>query len=225
MYNALTGGLHQQEGHMRGTNEALIIIDVQKDFCPGGALAVNDGDAVVPVINRIAPQFHLVVATQDWHPQGHASFASSHKGRAPFDSITLDGIEQTLWPDHCVVGTPGAQFHHDLELSRINLILRKGSNKNIDSYSAFLENDRATVTGLRGYLRDHGIDSVTIAGLATDYCVYFSATDARDLGFRTRVMLDACRGIDTPPGSLDKTLKTMKGRGIELITSGDILNG
>lgn len=210
---------------MRKANEALIIIDVQNDFCPGGALAVNEGDAVVPVINRLVPHFALVVATQDWHPADHASFASSHKGRAPFDTITLNGIEQTLWPDHCIMGAPGAQFHPDLDLTRANLIVRKGSNKNIDSYSAFLENDKKTVTGLQGYLKDHGIDTVTIAGLATDYCVFFSATDARDLGFKTRVVLDACRGIDTPPGNINQTIQSMKDRGIELINSEDILNG
>lgn len=207
---------------MRRTNEALIIVDVQNDFCPGGALAVNDGHAVVPVINNIAPHFPLIVATQDWHTSDHASFASSHPGRAPFDTITLDGIEQTLWPDHCVMGTPGAQFHPDLVTTRVSLILRKGNNRSIDSYSAFLENDRRTVTGLNGYLRDHGIDTITIAGLATDYCVYFSATDAHDLGFRTRVVVDACRGIDTPPGSMEVTLHKMKDKGIELINSGDL---
>jgi nicotinamidase/pyrazinamidase len=175
---------------------ALIVIDVQNDFCPGGALAVAEGDAVIPVIHALAPRFAHVILTQDWHPAGHSSFASSHAGRQPFEQIKLSYGAQTLWPDHCVQGTHGAEFHPKLDLTRAELILRKGFRPAIDSYSAFFENDRTTPTGLAGYLRERGLTRVFFAGLAYDYCVGYSALDARRLGLDAFVIGDACRAID-----------------------------
>lgn len=177
-------------------DEALIVIDVQNDFCPGGALAVAGGDAIVPGINALMAEFAAVVLTQDWHPAGHSSFARSHPGRAPFDTVAMPYGPQTLWPDHCVQGTPGAAFHPGLATDRADLIIRKGYRPGIDSYSAFFENDRTTPTGLAGYLRDRGIAAVTLAGLATDFCVSFSALDAARLGLAVTVRTDLCRAID-----------------------------
>ncbi len=177
-------------------DEALIVIDVQRDFCPGGALAVADGDAVVPGINALMAEFGAVVLTQDWHPAGHSSFASAHPGRAPFETVTMPYGPQTLWPDHCVQGTDGAAFHPALATDRADLVVRKGFRPQVDSYSAFFENDRTTPTGLAGYLRERGIAALTLAGLATDYCVSFSALDAVRLGFAVTVRLDLCRAID-----------------------------
>src|ERR1700688_5204834 len=174
----------------------LLIIDVQNDFCPGGALAVADGDAVVPVINRLTERFGHVVLTQDWHPSGHSSFATSHPGSAPFETISMPYGQQTLWPDHCVQGTPGAAFHSGLEVPHAGLIVRKGMDRAIDSYSAFYENDRTTPTGLVGYLRERGFTRVFLAGLALDFCVRYSAEDARREGFAVFVVEDGCRGID-----------------------------
>ncbi|HVW78423.1 MAG TPA: bifunctional nicotinamidase/pyrazinamidase [Alloacidobacterium sp.] len=175
--------------------DALLVIDVQNDFCPGGALAVPRGDEVVPVINRWMQLFPHVVLTQDWHPPDHLSFASSHAGHEPFATVTVTYGEQTLWPHHCVQGTQGAEFHPELDTRRAALILRKGFRREIDSYSAFQENDRRTKTGLAGYLRERGIERVFVAGLAYDYCVRYSAVDARSEGFETVVIADACRGI------------------------------
>src|ERR1700687_4447691 len=183
-------------------DDVLLIIDVQNDFCPGGALAVADGDAVVQVINRLAGRFGHVVLTQDWHPSGHSSFATSHPGSAAFESITMPYGQQTLWPDHCLQGTPGAAFHPDLQTERAELVIRKGFRNAIDSYSAFYENDRRTPTGLAGYLRERGLRRVFLAGLATDFCVHYSAVDARRLGFDTVLIEDGCRAIDLA-GSLD----------------------
>lgn len=197
------------------TQEALIVIDLQNDFCPGGGLAVPDGDAIVPVVNQLIAQYDHVVLTQDWHPVGHHSFASTHQGRQPFDSISMDYGEQTLWPDHCIQGTTGAAFHPDLNQDRAELIVRKGYRAQIDSYSAFAENDRTTSTGLAGYLRDRGIERVVMCGLATDYCVAWSALDARRLGFACEVVLPACRAID-PDGSLVQALADMKDAGVIL---------
>lgn len=194
---------------------ALIIVDVQNDFCPGGALAVAGGDEVVPIINRLSPGFEHVILTQDWHTPHHSSFASSHAGRQPFETIDMPYGKQTLWPDHCVQGTPGADFHSGLDRSRADLILRKGYDRAIDSYSAFFENDRETPTGLAGYLRERGIDNITLAGLATDYCVAYSALDAIAHGFATTVCLDACRAIDLA-GSLDMMLGQLKRAGVTL---------
>lgn len=179
-----------------GEHDVLIVTDVQNDFCAGGALAVPDGDLVVAPILAVAPIFAHVILTQDWHPAGHASFASSHAGRRPFDTVELAYGTQTLWPDHCVQGTRGAEFHPALRLPQAELILRKGFRPAIDSYSAFFENDRTTPTGLAGYLRERGLRRVFLAGLAYDYCVGFSALDARRLGFETFILRDACRVID-----------------------------
>jgi nicotinamidase/pyrazinamidase len=176
--------------------DLLLVIDVQNDFCPGGTLAVADGDAVVPVINRLAERFAHVVLTQDWHPAGHSSFATSHGGAAPFQTIAMDYGSQTLWPDHCVQATAGAAFHPQLAVERAELIIRKGFRREIDSYSAFYENDRRTPTGLAGYLRERGLKRIFLVGLATDYCVHYSAVDARRLGFETVVIEAGCRAID-----------------------------
>lgn len=197
---------------------ALLVIDVQNDFIPGGQLPVPEGDLIVPLINRLARQFSQVVIAQDWHPPGHASFASRHPGKQPFDSIQLPYGEQTLWPEHCVQGTAGAGFHPDLDLPHAQLIIRKGCNPEIDSYSAFLEADRRTTTGLSGYLKERGIDTVYMVGLALDFCVMFSALDARAAGFNAYVVLDACRAIDMN-GSLQSAMERMQSTGVELIQS------
>jgi nicotinamidase/pyrazinamidase len=178
------------------SNDVLIVIDVQNDFCPGGALEVPRGDEVIQPILRIAPRFAHIVLTQDWHPANHASFAASHPGRKPFESIELNYGPQTLWPPHCVQGTRGAEFHPVLDLPQAELILRKGFRQQIDSYSAFFENDRTTPTGLAGYLRERGLTRVFLAGLAYDFCVEYSALDARRLDFPVVVLRDACRAID-----------------------------
>jgi nicotinamidase/pyrazinamidase len=184
--------------------DLLLIIDVQRDFCSGGALAVPDGDAVVPLINRISARFEHLILTQDWHPRDHTSFASVHPGRQPYDQIEAACGQQTLWPDHCVQSTPGAEFHPELEIGRAELILRKGFRREIDSYSAFYENDRATPTGLKGYLRERGIRRIFLAGLAYDYCVRYSAIDSHRAGFETFVIQDACRAVGLP-GSVETT--------------------
>lgn len=196
--------------------EALVVIDVQNDFCPGGALAVADGDAILPAVNALIARFDHVALTQDWHPAGHSSFASSHSGKAPFDSVTMPYGEQTLWPDHCIQGTPGAEFHPGLVWTKAELVIRKGYRTAIDSYSAFFENDHATPTGLAGYLRERGIDAVTLCGLATDFCVAFSALDAVAAGFKTTVVLEACRGIDLG-GSMAAQLEKMRQAGVTLV--------
>ncbi|SEJ81173.1 bifunctional nicotinamidase/pyrazinamidase [Pseudomonas sp. NFR16] len=200
---------------------ALLVIDMQYDFMPGGALAVAEGDALVPLVNRLGAQFRNVVITQDWHPAGHISFASSHAGRSPFDSITLPYGAQTLWPDHCVQGTQGARLHADLVIDHAQLILRKGCNAGIDSYSAFVEADRSTQTGLAGYLKERGIDSVFVVGLALDFCVAWSALDARAAGFNTWVIEDACKAIDLN-GSLDKAWQDLTAAGVVRIDSADV---
>ena len=186
----------QTNMQIKADEDLLLIIDVQNDFCPGGALAVADGDAVVPVINRLSGRFEHVVLTQDWHPAGHSSFASSHPGKAAFESVTMAYGPQTLWPDHCIQGTPGAAFHADLATDKAQLVIRKGFRPGIDSYSAFFENDKTTPTGLAGYLRERGLRRVFLVGLATDFCVHYSAVDARRLGFEVVVIDNACRGID-----------------------------
>lgn len=182
-----------------GGQDALVVVDVQNDFCPGGALAVPQGDAVIPVILRMAPRFAHIVLTQDWHPPGHCSFASRYPGKKVGDVVVAGGREQRLWPDHCVQGTPGAEVHPELgrgELDRAELILRKGFRREVDSYSSFFENDHTTPTGLGGYLQERGLRRIFLAGLAYDFCVGFSAVDARQMGFEVVVILDACRGID-----------------------------
>jgi nicotinamidase/pyrazinamidase len=204
------------------SRSALLVIDVQNDFTPGGQLAVPEGDLIVPLINRLARQFTQVVVAQDWHPTGHASFASSHPGHQPYDVIQLPYGEQTLWPDHCVQSTPGAEFHQELDLPHAQLIIRKGCNPDIDSYSAFLEADRRTTTGLSGYLKERGIDTVYMVGLALDFCVMFSALDARAAGFNTYVVLDACRAIDLN-GSLAAAIERMQSAGVGLIQSTELV--
>lgn len=201
---------------------ALLVIDVQNDFTPGGQLAVPEGDLIVPLINRLARQFTQVVVAQDWHPTGHASFASSHPGHQPYDVIQLPYGEQTLWPDHCVQSTTGAEFHRELDLPHAQLIIRKGCNPDIDSYSAFLEADRQTTTGLAGYLKERGIDTVYMVGLALDFCVMYSALDARAAGFNAYVVLDACRAIDLN-GSLTAAIERMQSAGVGLIQSTELV--
>jgi nicotinamidase/pyrazinamidase len=200
---------------------ALLVIDMQYDFMPGGALAVAEGDALVPLINRLGALFRNVVVTQDWHPAGHISFAASHAGRAQFDSITLPYGPQTLWPDHCVQGTHGAQLHSELNIAHAQLILRKGCNAGIDSYSAFVEADRTTQTGLAGYLKERGIDSVFVVGLALDFCVAWSALDARAAGFNTWIIANACKAIDLN-GSLDRAWQDLQAAGVVRIESADL---
>jgi len=201
-----------------GPRTALIVVDIQNDFCPGGALAVADGDAVVPIANRLMTQFDHVVLTQDWHPADHASFAANNPGGEPFSMIEMPYGPQVLWPTHCVQGTPGAAFHADLETDRASLIVRKGFHSRIDSYSAFLENDHKTSTGLAGALRDRGIEEIVLVGLATDFCVHYSAIDAVSLGFGVTVVEDGCRAIDLD-GSLAAAKAEMAERGVTLITS------
>ncbi len=199
---------------MNPDTQALIVIDLQNDFCPGGALAVAGGDEIVAPINALMDRFPVVVLTQDWHPKGHSSFASSHAGAAPFSTVQMPYGEQTLWPDHCVQGTEGAAFHPALRTDA-DLILRKGMNPAIDSYSAFFENDRTTPTGLEGYLRTRGITMLTLAGLATDFCVTYSAIDAARLGFAVTVRTDLCRAIDLG-GSLAAMTAQMLEAGVTL---------
>ncbi|MDH3715864.1 MAG: bifunctional nicotinamidase/pyrazinamidase [Gammaproteobacteria bacterium] len=193
--------------------DCLVVVDVQNDFCPDGALAVPDGDAVVPVINALSNRFAHCVLTQDWHPAGHLSFASSHPDEAPFATITLAYGEQVLWPDHCVQGSHGAAFHEDLDTLGAELIVRKGFRREIDSYSAFYENDQQTATGLSGYLRTRGFQRLYLCGLATDFCVVYSALDARREGFDVFLLDDACRAIDLE-GSLDNAWQRMRDAGV-----------
>ncbi len=200
---------------------ALVAIDVQNDFCPGGALAIPDGDAVVAPINAAARRFPARILTQDWHPSGHLSFASSHAGKAPFATAALSYGAQILWPDHCVQGSEGAAFHPDLETAFADLVLRKGFRRGIDSYSAFYENDRSTPTGLGGYLRSRGIARLFFAGLATDFCVAWSAIDGAREGFETAVIEDACRGIDLE-GSLGVAWARMAEAGVARIRLSDL---
>ena len=202
------------------TQSALIVVDIQQDFCPGGALAVDGGDDIVPLANRLIADADHVVLTQDWHPAGHSSFASQHPGKAPFGTVEMPYGTQTLWPDHCVQGTPGAGFHPGLDWTRAELVVRKGFRREIDSYSAFFENDRATPTGLGGYLKERGISKLTFIGLATDFCVAYSALDARRLGFEATVLMEACRAIDIG-GSLAAMTAEMRKAGVA-IAGGDL---
>ena len=192
----------------------LIVVDVQNDFCPGGALAVPKGDEVVPVINRLAARFENVVLTQDWHPRGHASFASSHPGKEPFETIDLPYGKQVLWPDHCIQGTAGAALHSGLSITHAQLLIRKGHHRGIDSYSAFLEADRETTTGLAGFLKEKGYRELFVCGLATDFCVAWTALDARATGFEVTVLENACRAIDLE-GSLERAWADMQSAGIK----------
>ncbi|WP_319411484.1 bifunctional nicotinamidase/pyrazinamidase [uncultured Cohaesibacter sp.] len=200
----------------RSQHNALVIIDVQNDFCPGGALAVPGGDDIIARINMMQQSYSRIILTQDWHPADHSSFASSHPGKAAYDMVQMPYGDQVLWPDHCVQGSDGAAFHGALETDRADLILRKGSNRQIDSYSAFFENDHHTATGLEGYLRDKGVVSLLFVGLATDFCVRYSAVDAAKLGFDVSVDLSACRAIDLN-GSLAEALDDMQAHDIHIL--------
>ena len=204
---------------VRTQMSALILVDLQNDFMPGGALAVPDGDAVVPVANRLAQSFNLVVATQDWHPPGHSSFASQHPGNSPGDTVELDGLRQELWPDHCVQGTSGAELHAGLDVRRITRIFQKGTDPRIDSYSTFFDNAHLKSTGLADYLKQKGVSEVYLMGLATDYCVKFSVLDAVELGFKANVIQDGCRGIDLQAGDVSKAIDEMKTAGVEIVSS------
>ena len=207
---------------MTRSNSVLIIVDVQNDFCPGGALPVPDGGAVVPIINVLARRFENVVLTQDWHPAGHVSFASSHAGKSLFEMIDLPYGPQVLWPDHCVQGSPGAAFHSALDVSHAQTIVRKGYRRAVDSYSGFLEADRTTPTGLGSYLRERGLTEAFVVGLATDFCVAWTALDGRRLGLDVTVVEDACRGIDAPTvpgGTLVKAWADMAAAGVARLTS------
>jgi nicotinamidase/pyrazinamidase len=196
-------------------NTALLMIDIQNDFCPGGALAVGDGDGVVNVVNQMQEDYPVLVLTQDWHPADHSSFAQNHEGGEPFSMIKMPYGDQVLWPTHCVQGSTGADFHKDLVTDKADLIIRKGFRSQIDSYSAFFENDQATQTGLAGYLRERGVDKVVLTGLATDFCVYYSAIDAVKSGFKAKLVTDACRAIDMD-GSLAAAMQAMKNAGVEI---------
>ncbi len=201
-----------------GDTDILIVVDVQNDFLPGGALAVPDGDAVIEPINRLAQTFRHVVLTQDWHPEGHASFASSHPAKQPFEMTDLHYGPQVLWPDHCIQNTPGAEISRDLRIPHAQLVIRKGYNPGIDSYSGFMEADRTTPTGLTGYLKERGFRRVFCAGLATDFCVAWTALDAAEAGFETYLIEDASRAIDTN-GSLEKALNDLSTAGVHVISS------
>ena len=197
-------------------SEALLVIDVQNDFCPNGALAVAGGDTIVQPINAVMDKFNIVILTQDWHPSDHKSFASSHENKNPFDTVEMSYGDQVLWPDHCIQGSMGARFHPDLNHTRADVIIRKGSNPEVDSYSAFYENDKVTPTGLHGYLKNREVSKLTLVGLATDYCVAFSALDAEKLGYAVTVRLDMARGIDSD-GSLNVALDKMSKAGVNLV--------
>jgi nicotinamidase/pyrazinamidase len=202
-------------------SDLLLLVDVQNDFCPGGSLAVPRGNEIVPIVNRLAARFGTVALTQDWHPRGHLSFASSHPGMKPYDLVTLAYGRQILWPDHCVQASAGAEFHEDLHVPGATLVLRKGFRREIDSYSAFYENDRTTPTGLAGYLRERGFTRIFLAGLAFDFCVGFSAVDAARHGFAAIVIEDACRGIDVE-GSVAATRKSLAEHGVACVGEADL---
>lgn len=204
-----------------GKNTALIVVDVQNDFCPGGALAVRNGSRVVPAINSLMDSFEVIVGTQDWHPVNHSSFASNNDAE-PFSVKTLNGVNQVMWPEHCIQGSNGADFHPDLHADAFNIIIRKGTNPDIDSYSAFIENDGVTVTGLRGWLSELDIKKVYITGLATDFCVLYTALDAVKAGFETYVIEDACKGVDFPEGNVVKAVSAMKEAGIRVVQAADV---
>ena len=202
--------------------KALILVDLQNDFLPGGALAVTDGDEVIPVANRVQQHFGLVVATQDWHPADHASFAANHDGKQAGDTVDVDGLEQVLWPVHCVAGTKGAELTKDLHGKRIAEIFRKGTDPRVDSYSGFFDNGRRNATGLGDYLKGKGVTEVYVLGLATDYCVKHTALDAMELGFRCCVVEDGCRGVNRNPGDVSRAYAEMAGAGVVSVRSAEI---
>ena len=196
---------------------ALLLVDIQNDFVPGGALPVPDGGAVVPVANALTPRFGLVVASQDWHPPGHGSFASAHPGRTPGEVVDLGGVDQVLWPDHCVQNAPGASFHSALDVGGIDRVVRKGTDPGIDSYSAFFDNGHRKDTGLAAFLREHGVDEIVVCGLATDYCVRATVLDAMGLGFGVTVIEDGCRAVDLAAGDGERALGEMRSAGAAVI--------
>jgi nicotinamidase/pyrazinamidase len=204
---------------------ALILVDLQKDFAPGGALPVPDGDAFIPRLNEVQRRFDLVVATQDWHPPDHGSFAANHPGRAVYEVIDLNGLDQTLWPVHCVRDTPGADFIPSLDASRIARVFRKGTDPAVDSYSGFFDNGRRHATGLDAYLRERTVETVYVCGLATDYCVKATALDARRLGLQTHLLEDLTRGVDVPPGAVARAIADMRDAGVHITRSDELLKG
>lgn len=197
--------------------DCLLLIDLQNDFMPGGPLAVPGGDEVIPVANRLGTRFQHVLCSQDWHPRNHGSFASQHTGREPGEIVDLGGVQQILWPDHCIQDTRGADFHRDLDRGLLNTVFRKGVDRGLDSYSAFFDNDHRRSTGLGEHLRSIGVESVWLMGLATEYCVKFSALDAVGLGFHTTVIPDGCRGIDLAPGDIDRAWQELRDAGVKLV--------
>ena len=204
-----------------GEDTALVLIDIQNDFCPGGALAVDQGDEIVEISNKIQEQFKIKIITQDWHPSTHKSFASNHEGKEPLSTVEMFYGQQVLWPNHCIQGTEGSKFHSKLITDSADLIIRKGFRPEIDSYSAFFENDQKTPTGLDGYLKSRGVSKIYLCGLALDFCVYFSAIDGAELGYNVNVIQDACRAIDLD-GSLEKSLNDMKSKGVKLLSTSDL---
>jgi nicotinamidase/pyrazinamidase len=202
--------------------EALILVDIQNDFCPGGSLAVDEGDKIVPVVNALQKKFDLVVATQDWHPSDHISFAANHQNKNPGEFIPLGDAQQILWPVHCAQGSKGAEFVESLDKERINKVFRKGTDKMVDSYSGFFDNDHKSSTGLADFLKAKGVEEVYVTGLATDYCVKYTALDAAMLGLKTNVVLDACRGVNLNAGDVEKAVAEMKAAGINVISSREI---
>jgi nicotinamidase/pyrazinamidase len=211
------------KGRSEMSGEALILIDIQNDFCPGGALAVPDGHAVVAVANAVMPSFELVIATQDFHPANHLSFASNHEGKSPYEGIDLDGLPQVLWPDHCVQGTEGAELHDDLHEELIGRVVQKGTDQRVDSYSGFFDNGRRKATGLDAMLKSEGVQDVYLMGLATDYCVKWTALDAVRLGYRVHVIVDGCRGVGLSPGDVEMALRELRDAGVEQVTSQALL--
>ena len=206
----------------RLVSSCLILVDLQNDFMPGGALPVPNGDEVIAIANRLAPRFEYVVASQDWHPPNHRSFASQHPGREAGEIVELDGLDQVLWPNHCVQGSSGAEFHRDLELRFVDAVFQKGTDKNIDSYSTFFDNAHRRSTGLGSHLKERGFNSVWMLGLATDYCVKFSALDAVSLGLGTSVVTEGCRGIDLVPGDVHRAWNEMRAAGVRVVVCEDI---
>lgn len=202
--------------------KALILVDIQNDFIPGGSLAVAHGDEVVPVANRMEGKFDLVVATQDWHPANHGSFASNQDSHKPGDVIQLAGLPQVLWPDHCVQGSHGAEFHRDLDMTKVARVFRKGTDPSIDSYSGFFDNGHKRATGLGDYLRDEQVTDVYVLGIATDYCVKFTALDAAQLGFTTHLIEDGCRGVELHSGDIAKAIDEMRNAGVDITNSGEV---
>ena len=203
--------------------KALVLTDIQNDFCPGGALAVKEGDQIIPLVNHLQSHFELIVATQDWHPNNHSSFAANHEGKEPGNIIDLNGLQQFLWPVHCVQGSHGAEFVITLNQEKIEHVFQKGVNPDIDSYSGFFDNGHRQSTGLGNYLKEKGVTEVYIVGLATDYCVKYTALDAHELGFKTTVIKDACRGVEINQGDVERTLEEMRQIGISVINSEEIL--